>query len=84
MYLNFEVESLHFVSFCDATDSFSADEQVWCIRLRDNHERHFDAYYFPNEYDNFIVQSRFDTTEAEVRRRSLAAFCFLSVILKSS
>lgn len=73
-----------FVKFEDATHDFQDHDQVWCVRLRewnDGDATHFDALYFPDEFNNFIIVGD-DTSVAAQQRRSKAAFCYFSVILK--
>jgi len=67
----------------DTFDEVKEDGIEWRLILLDSHGRMYATSYCSNKQQNFIVQTKFDITEHEVKNASVAAFCFLSVILDS-
>lgn len=78
-------DEFDFVRFEDASHDFDSSGQVWCLRLRQwngDDADHFDALYFPEDADNFVLVGDKDLPKEEHQWRCFAAFCFYAVILK--
>lgn len=74
-----------FDGLVDASQDFPESGQVWCVMMEGT-SRTFEVLYFEDltSADNFIITSSVRLPEPQCRRLTLAAFCYLAVILTGS